>query len=710
MEWSVLDALPDASSPPVPFSAKEWLGDQGLFAQSHRDFRPRDAQLEMADRVGEAIRHRHILMAEAGTGTGKTFAYLVPALLTSVRTLVSTGSKTLQDQLFHRDLPHVQSVLRRPFTVALLKGRSNYLCHFRFQQTWDQAALLPPVMQERLLIIQSFIRTSPTGDRAGLAAIPDDDSIWPYVTSNRDNCLGNECPFKDQCFVIKARREALQAQLIVANHHLLLADFRLKDEGASELLPYCDTVIVDEAHHLPELASEFFGESASSGQWSEVCRDLLAHVLTEASDAMGLLEHTQKLQRYLEALDRHIDRLFPYVGRFPCSLERTPELLSHLEAFIEHVEPWMHYLEEAAPRTVVFAQLFKRASALEGTLKHWIEVFPNDASTVRPYVHWLERRPKQWRIVLTPLNAGERFHERLCPKQQEGQQSWILTSATLAVANDFSLYRESLGLGVSAKVLSSEIRNDEALLLESNLSPNEEQEAPANVGDPYVIETHCWESPFDYSRQALLYLPKGLPEPNQTDHTVQLMHAVWPLLCMSRGRALLLFTSFKAMEVAWETFHALCATHPESSEWLPLLQGHSSKADLLDQFSKHPHPVLLGSHSFWEGVDLPGRQLSLLVIDRIPFMPPDDPITSARLNWLKHQGRDPFRDYQLPKAILVLRQGVGRLIRTERDEGVVVIGDPRLRSKYYGRRILKALPSMSLTQDESVALAFLSNT
>ncbi len=628
----------------------------------------------MAKHVAEAILNRHILLAEAGTGTGKTFAYLVPALLHSTRILVSTGSKTLQDQLFHRDLPNVQAVLKRPFNTALLKGRSNYVCHHRLHLAEQNVSTLAPHLRTTLPLVRRFLQRTDTGDRAELNDITDENPVWPYVTSNRENCLGNECSFKEECFVLKARREALKADVIVANHHLLLADFRLKDDGMSDLLPQCDTIIVDEAHHLPELASEFFGESVSSGQWLDLCRDIIISVLTEAGDAHQLLEHTKKVQRALESLEPQIDRAFPYNGRFACSTERTPELLSFFEQFNQALHPWLSLLEEASPRSGTFSQLFKRGKTLYATLSHWIGTFPENSEGMQPFVHWLERRQRSWRIVLTPLNAGEQFHQRIQNQSADTPpQTWILTSATLAVGQDFSLYREALGLSTSDS----------------------------------GIEANVWESPFDYSKQSLLYLPQGLPQPNQADHAQRLIESIWPLLCASHGRALLLFTSFRAMENAWERFHQLAENTPDAQNWLPLLQGQSSKADLLEQFAKHSNPVLFGSHSFWEGVDLPGRQLSLLIIDRIPFLPPDDPITAARLSWLKHKGRDPFMEHQLPQATLTLKQGVGRLIRRESDEGVVVLGDPRLRSKYYGRRILAALPPMKVSIYEEEALEFL---
>lgn len=678
----------DAKDLEKPTLVTQWLGNAGRFAQHMPHFQVRQSQVEMAEKIHDTIVHRQVLIAEAGTGTGKTFAYLVPAFLESAKTLISTGSKTLQDQLFHRDIPYVRAVLKRPLHVALLKGRSNYVCHFRLELSENESSQLPHTIQGLLPQIRAFSEYSHSGDRAELTEIPDDHSIWPHVTSTRDNCLGHECPAKESCFVLKARREALQADVIVTNHHLLLADLKLRDESLSELLPHCDTVIIDEAHHLPELASEFFGESLSSGQWLELSKDILVSALLEAHDALELIKHTQNIQRTLEHVEHQLERLFPYSGRFACSDMEAPELLEALKHFSQHIQPWLLYLEEAAPRSASFSQLHKRGEALYALLSHWMSTYPDStAQPIQPFVHWLEKRHRSWRLVLTPLNIGEQFHARLNLSSDADEnedkhdqaapvnQAWIFTSATLAMAQDFSLYQDALGL--------------------SSL-PHKR------------LHTQAWESPFDYPKQALLYLPPHLPEPNHPDHPTQLIDTVWPLLLASHGRALLLFTSFKAMEQAWQCFHQKLENHHPPLEWLPMMQGQSSKADLLDQFSRHPHPVLFGSHSFWEGIDLPGRKLSLLIIDRIPFSPPNDPVTAARLRWIEHQGHDAFTRYQLPQAALTLKQGVGRLIRREQDEGVVVLGDPRLRRKHYGRRILGSLPPMKISIHAEDVIAFLS--
>jgi len=607
----------------------------------------------MAAAIANAIQTREQLLAEAGTGTGKTLAYLVPALLYGGKVIISTGTKTLQDQLYQRDLPLVREALQVPVSVALLKGRGNYICRHRLERT-AQGTLASRADVVHLQRIESFSRTSVTGDKNELADVPDNATIWPDVTSTRDNCLGGECPHYTDCFVMNARKQALAADVVVVNHHLFFADVMLKDEGLAELLPACNTVILDEAHQLPDTATLFFGEELTAGSLSELARAAELEGLRAARDYAALPEAAQQLTN---AVRRVRVAASEVPGKWPRSdAMRRPGLDLELDGLAVALDALGRELGLQAERSEDLAQCALRAADAAQRLARWRD--REDPAWIR----WIEVSAHGWQLRASPLSVAEIFSKHVT----DTARSWIFTSATLAVGGDFGLFRRELGLKNAA--------------------------------------TGYWESPFDYASQAMLYLPRNLPEPNSFEHTDAVVAATLPVLRASRGRAFLLFTSLRALARARE---ALAAAAAAGDFDFPLLaQGDGSRTELLTRFRRLGNAVLLGSQSFWEGVDVQGEALSLVVIDKLPFAPPDDPLFAARLEFIERQGGNAFLDYQLPQAAINLKQGAGRLIRAETDRGVLMICDPRLAAKPYGRRIAEALPPMRRTRELEDVIAF----
>jgi ATP-dependent DNA helicase DinG len=626
----------------------------GALAQVVPDFRARPGQLEMAEAIKKVINNQQVIVAEAGTGTGKTFAYLVPALLSGGKVIISTGTKTLQDQLFGRDIPVVRDALRVPVTVALLKGRANYVCHYHLERAKNDGRL--PTRDDVMFLarIESFARISNTGDRADCAEVPENSGVWPLVTSTRDNCLGSQCEHYDKCFVMKARKLALESDVVVVNHHLFFADVMLREESVAELLPACNTVIFDEAHQLPETASLFFGQSVSTTQLLDLARDARIEGATAAKDFAAL----PAAANVLEKAARDLRLAFEDSGaRMPASLLRKrKEVTEALTTATERLTELAETLHGQAARSEGLQKCFERADALRAQLAGWRE--DKDASLVR----WVEVFHQSVQFNATPLSIAEIFR-----KQVEAQaRAWVFTSATLSVNGDFSHYVKELGIEAA--------------------------------------QTASWASPFDFAQQGLLYVPQGLPDPNTPDYTAAVVDAVLPAVGASRGRAFLLFTSLRAMREA----QALLAEAFSSRGWdYPLLvQGEGSRSELLERFRALGNAVLIGSQSFWEGVDVRGEALSLVMIDKLPFAPPDDPVLAARIEKINAEGRNAFMEHQLPRAVISLKQGAGRLIRDETDRGVLMICDPRLISKSYGKRIWRSLPPMTRTRDVADVVAF----
>jgi ATP-dependent DNA helicase DinG len=630
------------------------FGPEGPLARELPAYHFREQQLAMADAVARAIDERGQLLAEAGTGTGKTFAYLVPALLSGGKVVVSTGTKTLQDQLFQRDLPLVRDALKVPVTVALLKGRANYVCHYHLERARQEGVFASRADGRYLKRIESFARTSTTGDKAELADVPDNAGIWAQVTSTRENCLGGECPNYGECFVMNARKEALAADVVVINHHLFFADVVLKDDGLNELLPACNTVILDEAHQLPDTATLFFGEELSAGQLSELARDAELEGLRTARDYAPLPDAAQGV---VQALRRVRLAAGEAPGKSPrAAVLRRPDFSAALDALAAALELLASELSRQAERSDPMALCAQRATDAAARLTRWRDGDDPD------WIRWVDITTRGWQLHASPLSIADIFARQIA----DTARSWIFTSATLAVGGDFTLYQRELGLAHAA--------------------------------------TGCWDSPFDYSAQALLYLPRELPEPNRFEHTDAVVAAALPVLKASRGRAFLLFTTLRALGRARETIAAALAR--EGLDYPLLVQGEGSRSELLSRFRVLGNAVLLGSQSFWEGVDVQGEALSLVIIDKLPFAPPDDPLFAARLDHIARAGGNPFLDYQLPQAAISLKQGAGRLIRSESDRGVLMICDRRLADKPYGRRILQALPPMRRTREVGDVIAF----
>ncbi|MFH1659575.1 MAG: ATP-dependent DNA helicase [Pseudomonadota bacterium] len=637
-------------------SLPEIFSPEGPLARAISGYRIREQQLDMAERIAAAIKGCSVFIAEAGTGTGKTFAYLVPALQSNGKVIVSTGTKTLQDQLFNKDLPMVRDALKAPVKIALLKGRANYVCPYHLQHAIADGRFLTREDAADARRISVFAKTTQSGDKAECIEVSENSPVWGHATSTRDNCLGQDCPDYKECFVMLARREAMAADLVVVNHHLFFADVMLRDEGMAELLPACNTVIFDEAHQLPEVATLFFGDSISTAQVLDLARDVRAEALTNARDCLALPETSKKVEKAAKDL-----RLAVGVdsGRFSYGqLEEKPDFEIALKALEAEVVAFAALLETQAERAEGLEKCWQRATELVQHLAQWQNPTPG-------YVRWAEAFTHSLQLNATPLNVAEIFR-----KQMGGHpRAWIFTSATLAVQGKFHHYCAELGLG-----------------------------------EP---DSACWHSPFDYDKQAILYAPLGMPDPNAWNYTDAVVDAAWPAVKAANGGAFFLCTSLRAMR---RTHELLKAKLEDENIDMPLLvQGEGSKNDLLQRFRHHGNSILVGSQSFWEGVDVRGEALSLVVIDKIPFAPPDDPVLSARIEQMKKEGRNAFMEYQLPRAVINVKQGAGRLIRDENDKGVLMMCDPRLISKPYGRRVWQSLPPMKRTRELQVVLDFFAN-
>ncbi|CDY75557.1 DinG family ATP-dependent helicase YoaA [Caballeronia glathei] len=615
------------------------------------------------------------LIVEAGTGTGKTYAYLVPAMLWGGKVIVSTGTKHLQDQLFQRDIPTVRDALAVPVSVAMLKGRANYLCHYYLQRTADNGRLPTRQDTSHLQEIIRFAKITRTGDKAELASVPENSPVWPMVTSTRDNCLGQECPHYKECFVMHARREAQQADIVVVNHHLFFADVMLRDTGMAELLPTANTIIFDEAHQLPETATLFFGETVSTTQFLELARDSVAEGLGHARDATDWT----KLGAALERAARDVRLAFreDSVRMSLGQLADDHPLFEALDTLQTHLDALAAALSAHAERAESLQALVRRARELQGLLSGWTspptsteravvedEAAAKEAAMTDPNekVRWIEVFSHTVQLHETPLSVAPIF-----AKQRAGvPRAWIFTSATLSVRGDFTHYAAQMGLNARRSM--------------------------------------TLPSPFDYPTQGLLYVPRNLPQPSSPQFTDAVFEAALPAIEASGGGVFVLCTTLRAVDrISMRLRDTL-----ERRGWdYPLLvQGDASRTELLDRFRAYGNAILVGSQSFWEGVDVRGDALSLVVIDKLPFAPPDDPVLSARLEALTKKGLSPFAVHQLPQAVITLKQGAGRLIRAETDRGVLMICDTRLVDKPYGRRIWQSLPPFKRTREIDVVREF----
>ena len=644
------------------------FSDSGTLAAAIPGYRQRPQQLDMAMQIAAAIKDNNVFVAEAGTGTGKTFAYLVPALLSGGKIIISTGTKTLQDQLFQRDLPMVRDALKSSASIALLKGRANYVCPYHLERAVADGKLHSRSEAGHLRSIAKFAKVTRSGDKSDLSAVPEDSGAWALATSTRDNCLGQECPNVGQCFVLNARREALVADVVVVNHHLFFADVMLRDEGLGELLPACNAVIFDEAHQLPETASLFFGDGIGTTQLIELARDSRAEAITVAKDYPPLQEAIRVLDKAARDLRLAIRG---DASRIAYSLvENNEDFQRSLQAVEAALADLTRHLDTQAARGEGLQNCLRRSQELMIKLKRWRAVpvtrEPVGGESPLPdeeaYVRWVETFAHSLSLNMTPLSVADIFKRQL-----EGHpRAWIFTSATLAVGPDFSHYCGALGLDGA--------------------------------------RTGLWGSPFDYANNALLYCPTEMPEPNTPEYNDAVVAAAWPAIRASNGRAFVLCTSLRAMRY----IHAALADRIKDGNLdMPLLlQGDGSRTELLRRFRQLGNAVLVASQSFWEGVDVRGEALSLVVIDKLPFAPPDDPVLAARIEHLRRQGKNPFFDYQLPRAVINMKQGAGRLIRDETDRGVLMVCDPRMIAKPYGRRVWQSLPPMRRTRDVADVEAF----
>ena len=632
----------------------EIFSPDGLLSTAIPGYRLRPQQLEMAERIAAAIADNRVLIAEAGTGTGKTFAYLIPALLSGGKVIVSTGTKNLQDQLFAKDIPTIRQTLASPVRVALLKGRANYVCHYHLARAEADGRFFSREDAANAVRIARFAKETKTGDKADCHSVAENSPVWNLVTSTRENCLGQDCPHHKECFVLAARREALAADLVVVNHHLFFADVMLRDEGTAELLPACNTVIFDEAHQLPETASLFFGSNVSTGQVFDLTRDTLAETLAAARDCLDL----PKLCSQVEKTAKDLRLTLPLdAARFSLAqLEERAGFSNGLVGLVRDLEALTALLETQAQRSEGLENCWRRGGELLAALRNW----QTDAKT--DYVRWGETYTHSLQLNATPLVIGE-----IMQKQMSGHpRSWIFTSATLSVQKDFGHYCAEMGLEAA--------------------------------------ESASWESPFDYGRQAVLYVPSNMPDPNSYGYTEAVVKAAFPVVQASGGRAFFLCTSLRAMR---RTHELLTEELERAGLDCPLLlQGEGSRNELLDRFRRPGHAILGGRQSCWVGVDVRGEALSLVVIDKLPFAPPDDPVLSARIERMKQEGRNAFMDYQLPRTVINVKQGAGRLIRDENDRGILMICDPRLITKQYGKRIWRSLPPMKRTRELDVVLDF----
>ncbi len=622
---------------------------EGALSKVILGYTPRNSQLEMATAIADAIRDDKNLIAEAGTGTGKTFAYLVPAIYSRKKVIVSTGTKNLQDQLFNKDLPVVREAINVPFKAALLKGRANYLCTYRLENALNSSFGYSKEDAGALSRIKAWSKRTKVGDISEISDVDENDPVWGQATSNVDNCLGQDCKDYADCFLVKARKKAQESEIIVVNHHLLCADWSLRETGFGELLPNAEVVIIDEAHQLSEIASNFLGVTLSAKQLNELASDTLVEYFKDAKDMPDLRTACEDLQFEVKDL-RLAFGMELRRGEWK-EIEENPKISSALNAVYKQLERLAEQLELASVRTKGLESCYERVEELEAILDSLLH--DNSGKWIR----WYETHSKSVTLSKTPLDIAAEFKSFM----QQHRASWIFTSATLSVNNNFTHFSKGLGL--------------------------------------YDTESKSWESPFDFEAQSLFYHPKGLPKPTEADFTEKIVEFALPVIEASKGRTFFLFTSHRALKIAAEIMQ-------QRVEYPILVQGTRAKAVLLQQFKEKGNAVLMATSSFWEGVDVRGDALSCVIIDKLPFASPGDPVLKARLQAMEQQGRNPFFEYQLPTAVIALRQGVGRLIRDVNDQGVLMVCDPRLLKRAYGHMFLNSVPAMRRSREIKDVEAF----
>ena len=629
--------------------SEDIFSSTGLLSQQLDNFRHRPQQQRMGEAVEGSLKNLSQLVVEAGTGVGKTFAYLIPALLSNKKIVISTGTKHLQDQLYFKDLPTVLNILKLPVTTSLLKGRANYLCLYRLEHHASHAQQHTSRFAEKVQVVKDWSQLTKSGEIAEVTEISETDSIWPSVTSTADNCLGTECPSYQKCHVVKARQKAQKADVVIINHHLFFADLALKEEGFGELLPSADAFIFDEAHQLPELASTFLATSISSRQFKDLREDVIEGQLEEAPDAKSIRVVVDELKKSVAEFQLSLAGI---VGRKSWyEIISVAKIEDAFNALCKSFNQLSEELIKVSDRGKLLAKCFERCERIE----HALTIISERQEGL---INWLESYERGFKLHSTPLLVADSFQTFM----NRYQCSWVFASATLTVNTKFEHFQNQLGLNEA--------------------------------------ETIMLDSPYDYQCNTRLFLPAIEAQPNDKNYTLEVVDAVLPILEMNRGRAFLLFTSHRALRIAAEYLD-------DHDEFTLLVQGESPRRELLSSFAKTENAVLLGTNSFWEGVDIRGEALSCVVIDKLPFASPDDPVLTGRLQALRQTGNNPFMTYQLPQAVIALKQGVGRLIRDEEDYGIVAICDPRLTTKPYGKSFINSLPNMAQTSNLDDVVHFL---
>lgn len=631
---------------------KTLFSETGPLALNIPGYKPRQPQIDMAEMVHAAIENKSQCVVEAGTGTGKTFAYLIPVLLSDKKSIITTGSKALQEQLYHRDLPQLAKILNKGRKVALLKGRANYLCTYRLEQHVAHVPTDDPDVMHQLAMVAKFASQTNTGDLADCVGIEEDAKVLPYVNSTADNCLGKECPDYAECYIRKARIKAMEADIVVINHHLFFADMAVKDSGFAELMPDADNYIFDEAHQIPEIASDYFGDSISTKQLVALINDLRLIYRSDIPDMLQLGNTLNKLETAVA------DLRLAFAGEGSRGDWResltSKTICDALHRVISDLDFLYKVLKLCLDRSDKIEHPFEKVLQFKNQLERAFD------TTQTGYSYWYETTRRFLTINITPLNIANKFKEII----ERTQASFTFASATLSVNDSLDHFNKSLGL-----------KPEHQLLV---------------------------ESPFDYENQAVLCMPRYLPETSDDMMPHSLVKLAKELIKAAKGRTFLLFTSYRVMHLVYEGLST-------ATEYPVFMQGQSSKRIILEQFIRHGNAVLMGTASFWEGVDVRGDALSCVLIDKLPFTSPDDPLLQARMKDCELTGGEPFEDIQLPQAIINLKQGVGRLIRDHSDKGVLVICDNRLVTRKYGQTFLQSLPNMRRTRDFQSALQFLEN-
>ena len=634
---------------------EEFFKSSGPLSKLVSNFHQREDQVVMAKIINETIEEKNSLIVEAGTGVGKTFAYLLPALMNGGKVVISTATKNLQDQLFFKDIPTIRNALKIPIDINILKGRSNYICQLRMENSLLEGQFLNKQDASYIHEIKKISDHSESGEISEFNNIPENSTIWPFVTSTKENCMGQDCEFYKSCFLIKARKKAITSEVVIVNHHLFFADLVLKDAELSEILPKASTVVFDEAHQIPEIASIFFGQNISTNQIIYLIQDTQQILSSHIKDKEKLIKLSKSIIDITNSLGAFFDIKNQRIGIE--KIEKIESFKTIIINLISELDKLCIFLNSYSEQDMDFKKLLDRTTEVILKLKNW------NKGTDQNYVYWIEIFLRSVQFNITPMSIADNFRKF----QEDNEIAWIFTSATLAVNSSFEHFQSLMGLEKA--------------------------------------EMKLLESPFKYSENAYLYVPKEMPESSSRLFNIQLIGQIYPLLIASKGRAFILSTSIKSMN---EITSLLKDEFERNNITYPILtQGSVPKTQLLEQFKKHGNAILIGSLSFWEGVDVRGPELSLVIIDKLPFQSPGDPIFESKINMLSTKGINAFMTFQLPKAVISLKQGAGRLIRDEMDKGVLMICDERIVSKPYGKKFWRSLPNFKRTRERDDVIEFL---